>query len=85
MAAMEMSSTQSLVESCSSTQCGCLASPAGPVSIAPAQQESRDVALVDNALASFAPIAMFRAKGDYTPPDLESCRHSRSVLCIFQV
>jgi hypothetical protein len=40
---------------------------------------------VDDALASFAPIAMFRAKGDYTPLDLESCRHSRSVLCIFQV
>ena len=85
MAAMEMSSTQSLVESCSSTQCGCQASPVGPVSVAPAQQESRNVALVDNAFASFALIAMFRAKADYTPPDLESCRHSRSVLCIFQV
>jgi len=85
VAAMEMSSTQSLVESCSSTQCGCQASPVGPITIAPAQQESSDVALVDNALASFASIAMFRAKGSYIPPDLESCRHSRSVLCIFQV
>jgi len=87
MAAMETCSAQSWVESGSLTQCGCQASPDAPalVSLAPAQQEWRDGALMNQALASFSSIAIFPATGDYTPPDPELCRHARSVLCIFQV
>lgn len=86
MAPAAKNSAQPQNESGSFTQCGCQASSDRPalVSLAPAQRES-DVALVAHALASFAPIAMIPASDDYTPPDPESCRHSRSVLCIFQV
>jgi hypothetical protein len=87
MAAMEKNSAPSRVESGSFTQCGCQAFPGRPVSVsmAPAQRESRDVALMGNVLASFAPIAMVRAKGGYTPPDPDSYRHLQSVLCIFLI
>jgi len=87
MAAMEKNSAQYRVESGSLTQCGCQASPGRPVSVSipPAQREYRDAALMGNALASFAPIAMYRAKGDYTPPDPSSYRHLQSVLCVFLI
>jgi hypothetical protein len=87
MAAMEKNSAQSRVESGSATQCGCQAFPETPAvfSIAPAQREFRDVALVDNAFDSFAPIAMFRTEDGYTPPGPESSRRSQSVLCIFLI
>lgn len=85
MAAMEKNSAQSRVESGTLTQCGCQASPSRPVSVPPAQREYRDAALMDNALASFVPIAMIRAQGDYTPPDPRSYRHLQSVLCVFLI
>jgi hypothetical protein len=87
MATMEKSSAHSRNQSVGSTQCGCQVSPNTPASIpiAPAQRESREMALVDNALASFVPVVVFRAKDDYIPPDRESRRYSQSVLCIFQV
>ena len=87
MAPAANSSAQPRNESGGLTQCGCQVSPDRPalVSLVPAQRDSRDVALVDNTLASFAPIAIYPATGDYTPPAPELCRHSRSVLCIFQI
>ncbi len=87
MAAKEKSSAQLRIKSVSSTQCGCQVSPKTPASmpIAPAQRESREMALVGNALASFVPVVEFRAEDDYIPPDRESRRYSQSVLCIFQI
>ncbi len=87
MAGMEKPSAQSQVESGSFTQCGCQVSPGKPVSvqIAPAQREFRDVALAADTQAGFAPIATYRTKGDYTPPDPALYRHSQSVLCTFLI
>ncbi len=88
MAATEKSSARSRNQSVGSTHCGCQVSPNTPASmpIAPAQRESREMALTtDNALASFVPVVVFRAEGDYASPDRESRRRMQSVLCIFQV
>jgi hypothetical protein len=83
----DKSDTESRIKSVSSTQCGCQVSPKAPASIpiAPAQRESREMALVHYALADFVPVVLFRAVGNYISPDRESPRHSQSVLCIFQV
>lgn len=87
MAAMEKSSAQLRLRSVSSTQCGCQVSPKMPASmpIVPAQRESREMALVHNALVSLLPVVVFRAEDDHIPPDRESRRYSQSVLCIFQI
>ncbi len=88
MAAQVKSSNQPRTNSGdSTTQCGCQVSPNTPafVSIPPAQWESREMALADNMLAGLLPIVAFRAEDDNTPPDRQSRRHSRSVLCTFQI
>ena len=87
MAAKDKNSDQPRIKSVSSTHCSCQVSPKTPTSIpvTPAQRESREMALVHSALATFVPVVVLRAENDYIPPDRESHRHSQSVLCIFQV
>ncbi len=74
-------------ESASFTHCGCQRSLDSPawISIAPEQRESPETARVDNTLAGFASIVVFRAEADYTPPEPEPRRHSQSVLCTFLI
>src|ERR1017187_5478729 len=66
MAPMEKSSAHSRNQTVGSTQCGCQVSPNTPASIpiAPAQRESREMALVHNALATFVSVVVFRAEDD---------------------
>jgi hypothetical protein len=67
--------------------CDCQVSPEVPalISIASAPQVSHEVLLVGDTLTVFAPVTVFRAEEDYTPPDCELSRHSQSVLCTFLI
>jgi hypothetical protein len=91
MGSKKNSSAESRIESVSLAQCICQGSldTTALIPIAPLQQESWELAFVNDTLASFAPAVVLNADDDYdddyTPPASEPRRHSQSVQCILLI
>jgi hypothetical protein len=89
MTAKGKSAVHSRMVSADSSRSCCKVVPETPAltttAIAPAQQESMEMAPVRVMLAGSLPNTTLRAMNDHAPPDHQLRSHSPSVLCTFQI
>lgn len=87
MALVGKSSAQSRVVSTNYGRPCCRVSPGVPVSTStgPTQLGTREIALVGDTIAGFAPTVILCVEEDCTAPDRPSHGRSQSILCTFLI